>query len=288
MTEQEDAINVKSDDGRKLIIQTSEGEEKTYYYSFIRTMYLQVETLEFATALSNYSFSLVPGVVPSESQAELKPYVRGVASLERGSISVIGAPSFNTERLSIAFRVRDEERAARYLAETNEENKGRLPHVFLGFNRADWEVGSDDEWYVECEVTQATFETLVNSIFTGNMQEMSIGLQLHDIYSDDNWSPPSAWSSWFLRPSKDDNRVKTPVSAQGEIASLILKLNTVDLKPKVNQLIEDEEERNPRLTDVEVPDAQAIAIQTLATNVEKLRGTVKWVGGFICSSRDLI
>jgi hypothetical protein len=274
------AVKVTSEEGRELVIESPDGKEETYYRNPIRTMYLDVVEVQVCSAFRQYSFEHEEG--KPQPLPELALAVRGTATLEGCSISVIGDPGSESRKVAISFRTPNET-TPEELDETEpaQEKLTRCHSVILGFNRRDWEIGNEDTWFVDCEVSQATLDTLVNAVSVRRMRNIKVGLHLHDIYSDDDWAPPSGRADWFIRPSKRDNTIEFPELARGEIANLYLTMDTVDLRPRADDSPETVDEEKPEPAAEPAPDQQAMALQMLALHIEKLRVTVKWVGGFI-------
>lgn len=268
-------VSVVSEGDGELVIQTQEGKEETYYLNPIRSMRLIVEELQVSCGASALSLGM-PGRLPPPQFS-----VRGTAWLEGGHISVIGEPANKSRTLSISFKAYDEADIANREAEL-----GKMPHtVSLGFVRRDWEIGNDDEWFVECYVAPAMMDAIAAAISGRTLKRMTVSLTLDGIYSDDNWAPPSAGADWFLRPSRSDNSLQFPEMVHGGIMVLDLGLARADLRAKL-----EPEPGEPDLDDLEqthadalIPAEQLQAIQALASNIEKFRGTVKTVGWAIAA-----
>lgn len=287
MHEEKTAVKVKSEDDRKLVIETAEGKEETYYLNPIRTMYLRVEQLQVVKSFSSHDgWAFWHRVLrdqgapepPMEPAPELTAAVSGTAVLEAGRIGIIGAPGSKARVFRIAIMPGDEgEQDARdkWAQEHGKQPFGQLTTV--GFTRHDWEIGNDDEWFIQCEVSAGTMETIASAVSSGALREARIGLQLRDIYTDDDWSPPSCSTDWFLRPSKGDNSIDSPESAYGAVSSLVLALEAIDLRPQAEAVPESCEDAP---TEVE-PHPTVAGLAAVGAGIKSLRDTVKWVGGLI-------
>ncbi len=267
-------VDVVSEGEGKFVVRTPEGKETTYYANPIRTMRLHVEELQVSCGAWTSSLSMVERLPTPQT------YVSGTAHLESGSISVIGEPSNVEHKFRTSFRVYDPAEFDRYFKETGK-------HVYsasLGFVRRDWEIGNDDYWFIEVRVTQQTMDAIVATLSSGAMQSMTFGLSLVNIYSDDNWAPPSVTSNWFLRPSQRDNRIKSPEMAQGEVAYLDMTMAKANLAVAAapEDDCDDEEEEKPELEPE--PDQRALAIGALSRKVEELQVTVKTIGWVIAAA----
>lgn len=264
------AINVVSEDEGKLIVQDPAGKKETYYLNPIRNMRLFVEALQVSCGTSSMSFDKPKRLPPPEVA------IRGTALLEGGRISVIGEPSNRSRSFSISLKAFDEADVTR-----QEEELGHMPHtVSLGFLRRDWEIGNDDEWFIECYVAPQMMDAITSAVSAKTLQRMTLNLRLERIYSDDNWAPPSAGSDWFLRPARSDNTLQFPEMAHGAITQLSLGLANVDLRPKSEPEVDepDVDDVPDMYDDGMVPKQTLDAIKTLGTDIEKLTAAVKTVG----------
>lgn len=265
-------VDVVSEDGGKLVVRTN-GEEKTYYANPIRTMRLRAEELQVFCGSRSYGLSIAERLPTPEV------YAVGKAHLDSGAISVIGEPLNISRSFRLNFRAYD-------LATLEQQFKETGKHVYsatVGFVRRDWEIGNEDSWFIEVGVSKQTMDTLVSALSTGAMRELTLGLNLVGIYSDDNWAPPSARSNWFLRPSQPDNTVKFPELARGEVAYLDMALAKAHLAPETEPSVDDEEDE-PAVEKPELePDLKMLALHTLNSNIQKLQGTVKTVGWAIAA-----
>ena len=189
---------------------------------------------------------------------------------------MIGEPSNVTRSFQITIRAHDEADRQK-LVEDKKSGKKRLS-TSVGFSRRDWEIGNEDTWFIEAWVSQQTLNAIVTGLSNGSLQEMTLGLSLERIYSNDNFSHSGA--DWFLRPSRQNNSFLNPELAWGEVSNMNLALTKVDLRPKEQPEPVGEKDDEVQPEDA-VPDYHLLALSTLAGNVEKLRGTVKWVGVFV-------
>lgn len=262
------AVNVVSEDDNELVIQTTEGTKETYYVNPIRSMRLFIQELQVSCGASNLTFGM-PGPLPAPQLG-----IHGKAWLEGGSISVIGEPTNKSRSFTISFKAYDE-------ADVAKHEEGKVLHtVSLGFVRRDWEIGSDDEWFIECYVAPAMIEAISEAISAGTVQELTVALSLEGIYSDDKWSPPAVSADWFLRPSRLDNSLQCPEMAHGGVMRMNLGLAKVDLRPKPEPQPDepDLDELEQMHADALVPNEQLAAIRSVGSNIEKLTATVKTAG----------
>ncbi len=258
-------VNIVSEEHRELVVREAEGEEKTYYLNPIRSMRLIAEELQVFCGTSSLTLGMPERLPPPQFS------VHGEAWLEGGYISVIGEPSNRSRNLRIAFKAYDEADVAR-----REEKAGKFPNlVTVGFSRRDWEIGNDDCWFIECYVAPQTLDAIISAVSTGTLRRLTLGLTLEGIYTDDDWAPPSVGANWFLRPSRSGNSRLSPEMAFGSIAVLNLGLSRVDLRSKPEP--ENEEEATGQESRPE-SDVKMQALTALNNNIEKLQATVKTVG----------
>lgn len=284
--EEKVVVNVKSEGEGRLVIESPDGKEETYYLEPIRTMWLEIEMLQLTQQGSSYGFSTDEPWQP----LKVSPHLRGRAVLEDRSISVIGEPNNKSRTLAIGFKelnaeslieLQDQAKLNDQAQKEDEDRKFR--GVTLGFSRSDWEIGGEDEWWVECYVSPETMQEMVSAVSSNSMRGLSVGLRLCDLYTNDKWSPPSMKVSWFLRPSRRDNSINLPAPAYGEMTSFDLRLAESDLRKSETNQSEDDLELSgdSDMTPTPKTDVKAEAVLALSANVEKLRGTLKWVGGLI-------
>jgi len=260
-------VNVVSEDERDLVLQTTEGKRETYRLNPIRSMRLIVWELQVSYGSESHSFD-TPERLPNPQFR-----VQGEAWLESGHISVIGDSSNKTRALNITLRAYDEADVA-----SREQRLGKLPPlVHIGFIRRDWEIGNDDSWFAEIYVSEQMLESIVSAISTRALNQMSLSLDLENIYTDNDWAPPSLSADWFLRPSRSDNSLESPEMARGYVSSIDLGLSKIDLRSKPAPTSEEDESDMVSGVAPE-PDMNYSALIALNKNVEKLQGTVKTIG----------
>ena len=236
MNEKNAISKIRPNGPGSLIIENPAGKEQTYQLNTHRTMYLHIQGLQVCHEIGLVCNGLAckEGCVFSAGNAKfgLPPepsfYVHGHATLEGGSISVIGAPVTKSREFSIGFNAFDEEiRAQRQTLARKRGTTARYTHVTLGYIHRQSDIGNDG-WFVECELASDTLQAISSAVSSGTLRAMTIGLALPEAYSDD-WSRPSALTDWFLRPNPKDNRIDAPQMAHGDITRLSFDLASVDL-----------------------------------------------------------
>lgn len=133
-------VDVKDINNGEILYTDKDGKETTYYPC--RSIWLEVQTLEVLTVLGDPKDGAEPPLVTR---------VRGTAALEDQSISVVGDPQSKVHTLTISFDAGD------WTPKPVEPKEGEFPSfhgelggAMLGFNRADWEIGNDDDWWISC------------------------------------------------------------------------------------------------------------------------------------------
>ncbi len=269
------AVDVKDSEHGEILYTDADGKQHTYYPN--RSIWLEVQTLEVLTVLAE---SRQEGAEP-----QLMTRVRGTAVLEDRSISVVGDPDSRVGQLTINLS------AVEWPLEPEEQEPGisrsaygQLGRAVLGFNRADWEIGNSDEWWIECYLPKPFIEAMVADIRSGQMHGMQLSLALRGLYTTEHsLAPVSSRGHLFIRPDKRDNTINRPELATGDVRAIHFASASRDLrKPEPQEPEEDflpEAEEAATTTAPEDPVAAAVAL--LGARLEKMRGTVKWVGGLI-------
>jgi hypothetical protein len=271
-------VKITTDDEKTLVIEVVDGKTKTYYRNPIRTMCLEVHELLICSTARAYHMG-----EELESLPDPKLMLRGTAWLGRSSLCVIGNPQTSTHTLPVTFKVLTD--AERISTEENSKKYNRplrYTGATIGFMYADWEIGNGDDWFIECYVSAATFAAMASTVESGKLRKASIGLHLDDIYTDDNWAPPSFNADWFLRPNRKYPK-NGPDLVRGDITTFDLEMTSVCLgpPPEVSGDVGGDVDERQNYDNMPVVSPEVVALEKLGTNIEKLRGTVKWVGGFI-------
>lgn len=264
-------VDVKDVEHGEILYTDKEGKEHTYYPC--RNIWLEVQTLEILTVLAD----------PREDDKEpnLVTRVRGTVALEDRSISVVGDRASKVRKLDITFE------AGEWRPKAEEPKEGDLPSLsshlggaMLGFNRADWEIGNDDEWWISCFLPKPFIDALVLDIRGGQLDSMRLCLQLRSLYTTEHsWAPVSSRGDLFIRPDRRDNSLAIPDMAEGYVNAVHFASAPRDLrKPETVEPIEPEDGEAPSAP---ASDPVATAIAALAARVEATRSTIKWVGGLI-------
>lgn len=279
-------VKVKSEEGRTLVIETPEGKEQTFYLNPSDRMNLHMQNLQVHQSASTFSFSIPGDPDPEKPEwlPELSVEVKGAATLGGGFISVIGEPTNKAHSATVSFHiVEDDFRKQMEESWAKKPSMPRFAGATVGFSRAHGEIGKD-EWSIDCYVSPAVMIEIADAVTGGQLRAMTLDLKLRNIYSDVNWSR-SLGTTWFLRPNRSDNSISMPDTAHGEICFLNLELARFEV---LSKLVEDEPEEEPEIIPEAAPDPQALALKVLAANIEKLRSTLKWIGGLVFAALLLV
>jgi len=201
----------------ELVIETRDGAEEAYCLCPNRSMCLHAAHLHLSSDVNPFQFGDDNLGLTSETPL----FVRGTATLDEGSIAVIGDPGHEARTLAIDFRALDDEewRNDKELAQI----LGKAPHhtnAKVGLARRRSDVGADDAWFVECQVPATMLHALVRAVSCGVIGSISLSLVLRGIYSRGAGASQSVSTDWFLRPNLRDNIQEMPETAAGDITLL--------------------------------------------------------------------
>ena len=210
-------VKVTAEADGVLVIETLEGADETYRLCPNRTMYLHVSQLHLSSEVNPFHF----GDDDRDMAQEKSLSVRGTATLEDSSISVMGDPGNKARTLAIDFYALNYDvwRKHKELAQI----LGKAPHYTrakVGLARQRPDVGADDAWSVQCQVPPAMLRALANAVSRGAIRSISLRLVLGGIYSRGARVLQSVSSGWFLRPNWPDITQEMPETADGNITVL--------------------------------------------------------------------
>ncbi|WP_367395159.1 hypothetical protein [Cupriavidus sp. Agwp_2] len=291
MSEQDKmAVKVTLETAERLVVEAGGGKELCYYRNPIRTMELTVDALAVTRSYR------LPSTFLDQELGEPSPMataVTGVAALEGSrSIAVIGDPDTRASHLRIRFTAPSD--ADRAMAEQAAQREGKAPRytgVVLGYLRGSWEVGERAHWYIEARLPREALRELAVEVRAGHLQSLQLGLQLRDIYTDDEWAPPAVSTNWYLRPNRADNTLQFPESAHGDISQFIMQFVPTRTEPAAaiaDPLVAPDNAHEESPDDARTASGPARAggrgetvPAGLAEAVLRLTSAVRWVGGAI-------
>lgn len=277
--EEKVAIDLRDGEKDGALIEAREGKEQTYYPK------------QFATHWDCERLQVRQGFAYREEGDQDPPktitYVTGIARLSSDyDVSVIGEPENRTTTVELSFRPDDSPDLLKKNENETEESRYRLSRSYgralMGFNRADWEVRSNDQWWLECHLHSTALQHLINAISAGTLSQASLSVRLNNLYTDEPpYVPFSREAHLFLRPDKRDNTINAPEIAFGWLEALGISLGAVVIAPPPE--LEPDYEQDAREADVtdSAPQPTIQASQVVAARIDALRRTVKWVGGLI-------
>jgi hypothetical protein len=250
---------------------TKDGKKLTFYPA--SRFNLDVQELQF------WQYLREPG--DNDSVPVMVPQLRGKARLEDYGISVIGEPDNKTRTLDVQLLA-----AASHPDPENLDKEALGIFTFskpvgvahLGFNRADWEIGNANEWWLCCYVPEVMHKALVDAVTAGTLTSVGISLHMKNLFSDGHpYAPVSMRNTFYLRPNRSDNTIKLPETARGYVMNMGASFAKVDMRPV--EIAEDDTDKEHLEVREVPPDPVAVAVAALTTKVAELRSTIKWVGG---------
>lgn len=224
----------------------------------------------------------VQEVVELEHDPELGPTVKrflaGTAVLQDRDVSIIGEPEKKTKTLRLAVFDREvpvtKDGEAFWL-------HSPLGFANLGFNRADWESGTDDQWYVSIYLPKAAFDPLRGLVAEGKAASMRLSLHLAIYTMNHPMAPTGRRENLFLRPAAPDDSLDWPKPANGHIINVAITKTKVDLASANPAAREESEPPEIQASASPSTDAVASSIAALANSMEKLLTTMRWGIGII-------
>ncbi len=277
------AVNVKSDDNSKIVIETSEGLLRTYHVAPKRMMYLYGETLQ----VSMRADPIYPSTDDKLGQPlELIRQIEGTVILKEQLVSVIGDSRSSSNKLKIVFQ-----------SVTSEQKCGAEPiytRAKVMCIRLNQRSGDGPEWVVLCMVSPDTLDAIATAVASETLCALTVGIMFKNIYIDDDdeeeyrlsrghhWMDRRPVKEWYLRPDLTDHTIEFPEDAYGAVTYLDLALGTIALSQQPDTRTESGGFISPTSSLAALqPDQHNTAFNLIATNIEKLRTVVTWVGGII-------
>ncbi|RYH66486.1 MAG: hypothetical protein EON54_04900 [Alcaligenaceae bacterium] len=262
-------IQIAENENKEIEVTFEDGKKRNYYPGW--QMILDVHTVQGAMQIQDEG---VEGV-------QAKRYITGTAVLQDRDISIIGEPEKKSRTLELSIWDREIP-----LREDGEQPGFSTPAGFanIGFNRADWEHGTKDQWYVALYLPKATFEPLIAAIEEGKVATMILMLRLKVFTTHHPMAPGARDKNLFLRPADPSDTLDWPKHANGYVSSIIMKnVFHAIAPPSEPDPYASEDNPNTEIPDsARIPaDPVATAVLALSANVEKLRTSLKWGAGLI-------
>ena len=278
------AVDVKSEDHRKIVIETSKGRLQTYYSASKRMMYLYGETLQVSMRADPICHSTDDRL---GQPLELTRQIEGTVVLKDQLISVIGDSQSQSSKLKIVFQaVTPDGREMNHESEQTSNAAPSYTRAWVKCIRLNQRLGDESEWFAVCMVSPYTLDAIASAVASKTLCELTVGLIFKYIYIDDDnedyWDDPRPVKNWYLRPNLRDNTIEFPEDAYGAVTYLDLVLGSVQLSEQNDIKLE-----SPRFTPPTAPttelqlDQQNTVFNLIATNIAKLRTVMAWVGGVL-------
>ncbi|KQO68510.1 hypothetical protein ASF22_19875 [Methylobacterium sp. Leaf87] len=154
-----------------------------------------------------------------------------------------------------------------------EDGNGYTPFTgVLGFIPGDWEIKTEDSWFLECWIPEVDMAAMLAAYRAGEMPSFHLGTKL-DLWiaKGDEHTPIGYGVTWYLVPS-EGRPSESPEVARGTVR-LVSWSDAV--RPKVD---EDERVPDPVPTADPVDPTPSPDDANLTAAVERLRSTVLMVG----------
>jgi hypothetical protein len=258
-------LRVGARDG-ELIETRPDGEERCYYPRTFGVSFV-VSELRVGQA---FTYRTTENNGPSLMQH----FADGIAWLsEDYELSVIGEPQNKTRKVELQLRVDD---------------RSKLPghgRASLGFNRANWEAMTSDQWFLSLYLNSASLQPLIDAALAGTVRQMRLQVMLKGLYSDEPPYMPLDYSKLYLRPNARDNTIDMPERADGFLEGMRLDYATVDTRPPAQPM--EVEQGEELIVSKPVVDPMLPAIQQLSAGIDALSGTVQWVGGLMAEPKQV-
>lgn len=273
--DKERTVPIHEEKGRALRFLDEAGTSHTYdLLTSVRTIDVNASSLGVSERFGRRSGFDEPTLV----QLTPRRLVRGFGTLCDKSVAVIGDPVNKTNHLALSIRTRTADEHAEAVKQSQPDSINDRTGVpfhcdaVLGFTTADWEIGDQNEWWLELSVAEKTLDSLADAILNKRAHSLRIGVGLRNIYTDagpgelDFGEPVNL----FLRPSIGEGNVRRPEVAYGHVEGWSLRFSgTVELSDP----FESESPPTPQISTLEEPRGPSDSERALAA-LEKLTASV--------------
>lgn len=260
----------------ELIETRVDGKEKVYY-STTKTVYWTCERLQVCKRIDNVN----------ESKLKTTTFVTGLVRFDQESdLSLFGADQYTTKTVTLVFNSNDQLDLSE-AAKADSALLGLFEPLGLCtmcFNKADWEIVGNDEWWMEVNVHSAILQELVDAISNGTLTETKLGIRLDNLFSNEAQSMP--WASreqrLFLRPRQSDNNAFYPEPASGYL--VLFRFDLSDWQSKggrsansENEFLSPSDQDAILSTEIQASNSNSTP-QLIAGQIAALRRTIGRIG----------
>jgi hypothetical protein len=146
----------------------------------------------------------------------------------------------------------------------------RPPTCWIGFSKADWEIGTKNEWWMECRVPRSTYDEIVKDLLGGRAEQLTCAITLAPPFTDQYHAPPSvSVTLGLLKERKYDSG-----TARGWLDSVGWSIYQSPEAPSHNRAADtfdsDDLEVNSRPTNEEASDGSAlVSLNQLARTINR-------------------
>lgn len=106
------------------------------------------------------------------------------------------------------------------------------PTATLFLTEADWEIGTEEEWCIECTVSKDVHDQLVQDMLAGNANKINVGIEWEGGLVRDKHAPPSVTTTWGLFKAEADG---SPEPLRGHVEFLTWELTPSQITFKGNE-----------------------------------------------------
>lgn len=198
------------------------------------------------------------------------------------SLSVIGESRHRTRKVSMSIGVDDRplqsEDAAGLMFQS------ACGRAALGFNRADRESSSVDEWYLSIRLHTLSMQQLIDAVLAGKVEGVTVEVKLQPLYCTSSPSMPRDDEDLYVRPVACSNLPGFAQPADGVLVGLRMDYAAVKLPDGEQDVpwLEEPPEPAPEV------DPLPPALYHVVARIEALRETLMWSGGLIVALLAII
>lgn len=241
------------------------GGKRRKFSPAIRTLRLKLIDLQLCFAASYFDEKEDP------FERALVTTLRGNASIDDMAIEIVGDPDSRSNAISVSIVAANEERREWAMRDSQE---GIIRQTVLGYNKYDWEIGLDSEWFLEISLSVEQMNDLVSSVRDRSVSAVTVGVESPKLYVEEWYAPPAARINWFIRPERG--------LVHGRVVSLDIRRTPIKLAPaeEITTYRDDEGGKPTHSLPSTSPDI-SVSIDRLSEKVGKLTKYVGWLAIFV-------